>query len=366
MVLSSWIFFHNYGPGMGAAVETTVNAPVLASLTGTGGLSAVNISTPSANAVINLGREIDAVNIAVNLSPLASLSGKGSISAVGRVNELTQDDVEGAVWQTEVSPGLTYQAAILQILAAGGLSQQNVRDAMTLAPTSTPVTGSIDDLIAGISGSVATGGFFKRADSLNIITGTIVTGDLLSTYNKDDGLVLQISDDAGVIDVEFGIQLESNALANLFRVLGRCTGQNDNITAYLWNWVTSQWDQFFVISGTNGSGNIQYAEDTFAANTGTGVNDGQVRVRLYGTGLTSANLYIDRLSVGYGVKPASVIEIVNGIDANSIDLDDIKNLIEADEVHTGTTIEKRLKGTGTALLTKNWTGTPLSNFQATE
>lgn len=33
-----------------------------------------------------------------------------------KVNELTQDDVSGAVWQSFVSPGITYQAAIQSLL----------------------------------------------------------------------------------------------------------------------------------------------------------------------------------------------------------------------------------------------------------
>jgi len=45
-------------------------------------------------------------------------------------------------------------------------------------------------------------------------------------------------------------------------------------------------------------------------------------------------------------------------------INSVLNLVEADEYHTGTTVQKRLRGTGTVLLTKNWTGTPLNNFQA--
>jgi hypothetical protein len=43
-----------------------------------------------------------------------------------------------------------------------------------------------------------------------------------------------------------------------------------------------------------------------------------------------------------------------------------KNLVEADEYHTATTVEKRLKGTNTVLLTKNHSGTPLNNLQVVE
>jgi hypothetical protein len=47
-------------------------------------------------------------------------------------------------------------------------------------------------------------------------------------------------------------------------------------------------------------------------------------------------------------------------------IDTVKDLVEADEVHTSAVIEKRLKGTATVILSKTWTGTPLQSFQALE
>lgn len=44
----------------------------------------------------------------------------------------------------------------------------------------------------------------------------------------------------------------------------------------------------------------------------------------------------------------------------------ILDLVQADEVHTGTQVIKRLRGTATAILTKNHAGTPLQNLQITE
>jgi hypothetical protein len=47
-------------------------------------------------------------------------------------------------------------------------------------------------------------------------------------------------------------------------------------------------------------------------------------------------------------------------------IDDVLNLVAADEIHSASTIEKRLRGTATVLLTKNHSGTPLSTFQAVD
>ena len=44
----------------------------------------------------------------------------------------------------------------------------------------------------------------------------------------------------------------------------------------------------------------------------------------------------------------------------------IKDLIEADEVHTTTTVTKKLRGTSSVLLVKNFTGTPLISLQVTQ
>ena len=47
-------------------------------------------------------------------------------------------------------------------------------------------------------------------------------------------------------------------------------------------------------------------------------------------------------------------------------IDDVLNLVAADEIHSASTIEKRLSGTAIVLLTKNHSGTPLSTFQAVD
>lgn len=53
-------------------------------------------------------------------------------------------------------------------------------------------------------------------------------------------------------------------------------------------------------------------------------------------------------------------------DPTAILLDRILTLLEADEYHTATQVLKKAKGTSTVVLTKNWTGTPLSTFEAVE
>ena len=70
------------------------------------------------------------------------------------------------------------------------------------------------------------------------------------------------------------------------------------------------------------------------------------------------------------MDPSRVYVVETGVSgltpAESAALIGIKNLVEADEVHTATTVQKRLAGTATVLLAKNWTGAPLSTFQAVQ
>jgi hypothetical protein len=85
---------------------------------------------------------------------------------------------------------------------------------------------------------------------------------------------------------------------------------------------------------------------------------------------------LDPTTGGSGIEinwrnPAYVAETgVSGLtpteSAQLAEIETIKDLVEADEIHTATTVEKRLRGTATPLLTKNWTGTPLNNFQAVD
>ncbi len=86
-------------------------------------------------------------------------------------------------------------------------------------------------------------------------------------------------------------------------------------------------------------------------------------------GLVGGEITLDGTCTGGNVALSGVGVWTNngtGITLNTDGMaaEEVLNLVEADEIHTATQIEKRLRGTGTPLLTKNWTGTPLNDFQA--
>jgi hypothetical protein len=122
MPLASTFGLQWYGPAMAAAVivqsaDITASAKTYgragATLTGAA-------TTPLAKATILLSRP-------------ATLTGTGSVaqalpkgrlraSATIKVNQLTQDDVTGAVLEAEVSPGLTLKQALIDARKAAKLA----------------------------------------------------------------------------------------------------------------------------------------------------------------------------------------------------------------------------------------------------
>jgi hypothetical protein len=93
---------------------------------------------------------------------------------------------------------------------------------------------------------------------------------------------------------------------------------------------------------------------------------------MFGTGLLQIDNGVGAIAVATGsaVLPSDIVAIADAtraeIDADSTQLAAIRNLVEADEYHTTTTVEKRLRGTATVLLTKNHTGTPLVDLSVAE
>jgi len=117
MPLGSWYALHFFGPGCSSATGTATNTSPLAGLVGEGRIGAVNTIAPTAYARISDGRRLAAVNTAVNTSPIAAIRGEGRIAAVGKVNELSQDDVTGAVLEATVESGITLKQALRALLA---------------------------------------------------------------------------------------------------------------------------------------------------------------------------------------------------------------------------------------------------------
>ncbi len=119
MPLASWAALHFYGPGCGAAIGTAGGSSPSAVLKGEGRLASVSTSVATSPlARMTRGLAGSSYSTAVAFSPSAVLKGRGRMGAVGRVNDLSQDDVTGAVLEAQIEPGLSLRQALRLIAAA--------------------------------------------------------------------------------------------------------------------------------------------------------------------------------------------------------------------------------------------------------
>lgn len=112
-------FTQHYYPGAMSIRDTSVPTASV-DARGIGRMSVFNTSVASSPRMFLVAtRFLSLLDIT---APTASLvmKGIGRMSLLGKVNELSQDDVTGAVWEVEVEPGKSFRDAILELLAGGG------------------------------------------------------------------------------------------------------------------------------------------------------------------------------------------------------------------------------------------------------
>lgn len=135
-----------YGAGCGAAVDSVAPSGA-AAIKATGRMAAVHTTVPTGYARVVIGRRLAAFSVAI-ATAVAAIKGRGRIAAIGKVNELSQDDVTGAVLEAQVEGTLTVKQSLRIILAAlagkttgAGTTNQKFRD---LADTKDRIAGTLD------------------------------------------------------------------------------------------------------------------------------------------------------------------------------------------------------------------------------
>ena len=152
MPLSSLAWLQWYGPGLGAAIEPP-NAPTaVATLKGQGALRAVHTTAPTAYARPNQGWPMTASHT-TDPTAYARISGRGRIYAVGKVNELSQDDVSGAINNTLIEGDLTLQGTLRLLLA---FAQGNATGLESGSPVFKSIDGTKDRIVATYSAGTRT------------------------------------------------------------------------------------------------------------------------------------------------------------------------------------------------------------------
>lgn len=151
-------------------------------------------------------------------------------------------------------------------------------------------------------GRLATG---AAAISVVAETSVLTIGTEVNTYASTftlNGIYHQITSTTGALDVYYQFDVTTDGIAVDVKMNGRLISANDTIGVFAYNWVTSSWDQIGRLTGTGGTSDGVLVFDLLASHTGTGANDGKVRVRGYAaSGLTSATLYLDWVYVSYSI-----------------------------------------------------------------
>lgn len=154
MPLASTFALQFYGPGCAAAVGADVTPTAFAELHGTVRLGAVGTAeafSPLARGT--QGKAMAAVNTSTASSPLARMRANARLGAVGKVNELSQDDVTGAVLESAIEGTLTLKEALRLILAATTNSASGLESG---SPRFKSLDGSKDRIVATYSGGTRT------------------------------------------------------------------------------------------------------------------------------------------------------------------------------------------------------------------
>lgn len=143
-----------YGPGCAAAVGNDVAPTASATLRADVRLGAVGTAVAfSPRARATQGRYMAAAGTSVAFSPLAQLRANARLRAIGKIGTLSQDDVTGAVLESEVEAGLTLKQALRLILAA---TSNNATGLESGSPVFKSADGTKDRITATYSGGTRT------------------------------------------------------------------------------------------------------------------------------------------------------------------------------------------------------------------
>lgn len=211
------------------------------------------------------------------------------------------------------TPGTTAKGLGPDVLYVGAAGRNDVSlGAITGDTTSAANLKSQFDGSTGLTGAT----FPARQDALSSISitgsainivasgATLTTGSQVGTYTNTqalDGTTHQISDTAGTTEIYYEFQLSANGVPVSTGLTALLNGNNDTLGVYAYVWGSSSWQQVGTLAGDNGSTLHTYSFSLFTSHVGVGADVGKVRIRFYGTGLTSSTLRVDQILVSYAV-----------------------------------------------------------------
>jgi hypothetical protein len=150
------------------------------------------------------------------------------------------------------------------------------------------------DQLANVGAAVHT-----PADRYTLLTGTQLDGTYASTAALD-GSYHQHQDDGGDLELYYEFDLANDSFPTNVVVTGRINGGNDDLT--VWASGASGWEQVGNFDGQAGSTDQVRNYNLYTSHK----QDDTVKFRFVGTGLSSAELYIDQIYCSYSVINRSV------------------------------------------------------------
>jgi hypothetical protein len=198
--------------------------------------------------------------------------------------------VDTTFLDVELSPPVNVHAISADTTAA---------DALELQFDGTGISGDTYPATQAQVGNIATTGApaYEAAASFTKTTGGAETLTYAAT-DTSNGSYHQIADDAGTLDVYYEYTLRPDEVGTGVVFKGRMTANGDNAVVQAYNWGGTAWVTLFALTGTNGTTDVTQSPALVGKYTGsTGADVGKVRIRIYGTGLTSAALYVDQCIV---------------------------------------------------------------------
>ena len=206
----------------------------------------------------------------------------------------------------------------LDHLLAASVTGTDVTDdsiiARLVSASATADWDDFDNLVASLQAistsvgslSVGSAAISVQAESYVLTTGTQSSGTVSDTETLN-GVFHQHTDTGGVMELYYQHDVTGAGVAVNAAIHGYINSGNDTVDIYAYDWGGTAWDQVGTIGGQNGSAVNTYDVSLLTRHTGTGANAGKVRIRLYAaSGLTTATLYVDRISVSYSVVSQTV------------------------------------------------------------
>jgi hypothetical protein len=172
-----------------------------------------------------------------------------------------------------------------------------------------PIVPENVEVAVDSDGKVTAGNIVSGSAAVNeIATGVTITfgTEIDNTYvatRTTNSVYHQIADDAGVLDIEYPYSITAFGTPVLLSFKGRLTTVANTLNIYAYDWTgEGAWEKIGELSGQGGPTDIEKTYDLLTTHVGTSGSDlGIVKIRYANSGLSNANIYIDKLTVGYTV-----------------------------------------------------------------